>query len=151
MDMVEAQEDTTDGDGAKVTVFVFRDGKATGCGKEWDNGRGDFVGNDAVGGGDEMVGGCIVFVEPSAQGNVGLTSGTASCSGISGSDLAEDLVGRDLEGCRRSVGGRSDRTAVSRADLWWWCRGGGVTAALDDGMELRRRRNGGPNGWVEFT
>ena len=66
MDMVEAQEDTTDGDGAKVPFFVFRDGKTTGCGKEWDNGRGDFVGNDVVGGGDEMVGGCVVFVEPSA-------------------------------------------------------------------------------------
>ena len=48
MAMVEAQEDTTDGDGAKVTVFVFRDGKTTGCGKEWDNGRGDFVRNDVV-------------------------------------------------------------------------------------------------------
>ena len=44
-----------------------------------------------------------------------------------------------------------DRTTVSWADLWWWCRRGSVAAALDDGMELGRGRNGGPNGWVKLT
>ena len=80
-----------------------------------------------------------------------MAGGAASCSSVSGSDFAKDLVGRDLEGRGRSVGGRLDRTTVSWADLWWWCRRGSVAAALDDGMELGRGRNGGPNGWVKLT
>ena len=80
-----------------------------------------------------------------------MAGGAASCGSVSGADFAKDLVGRDLEGRRRSVGRRLDRATVSWADLWRWRRRGRVAAALDDGMELGRRRNGGPNGWVKFA
>jgi hypothetical protein len=95
--------------------------------------------------------GSVVFVEPGAQGKVGLACGTAGSGRVSESDFAEDLVGCDLNGCGRVVGGRSDRTAYGWADLWWWWRRGNVSAALPDGVEVWRGRNGGTDRWVEFA
>ena len=65
--------------------------------------RRDSVGNDAVGGGDEVVGGGVVFVEPGASGTVGLASGATGGGSVGGTDFAKDLLVGHLDGGGRSV------------------------------------------------